>query len=344
LLLSLAEFEQTMAAVWLEAHGKAILIKGDTMMIKDFLKSKGGKWSGPLKSWIFPGSKKAALVEDLQSSGKVKSVEDRTDGSAAPAAPAAAPPAKPAAKAREGPAKRAAASDGEKVFELGDEVRATITNFQNKQGVDLRKFYVDKGSGEVKPTPKGIRFSAEEWQAACSAAVDIDTALEKGKETSWSLIGDIMISITGGSLDFRRFYVDKTDGASKPGKKGIRLGSMQWSSLKAEMPQISQELGASAAGGGGPAAAKKPKTKAAVGVPDLPQEQTEIPGEPQGAAGKWKHELCKILKGRDLMTISLRKVRAELEEALSLPADGLLSHKEEVKTIVTGIIQSGEAA
>ncbi|CAE7659807.1 SUB1 [Symbiodinium pilosum] len=51
-----------MAAVWLETHGKAVLVKGDTMMIKDLLKAKGGKWNGGLKSWLFPGSKKAGAA------------------------------------------------------------------------------------------------------------------------------------------------------------------------------------------------------------------------------------------------------------------------------------------
>ena len=27
---------------------------------QDFLKTKGGKWNGGLKSWLFPGSKKAS--------------------------------------------------------------------------------------------------------------------------------------------------------------------------------------------------------------------------------------------------------------------------------------------
>ncbi|CAE6971875.1 SUB1 [Symbiodinium natans] len=49
-----------MASVWLEPHGKAVLVKGDTMMIKDLLKTKGGKWNAGLKSWLFPGSKKAS--------------------------------------------------------------------------------------------------------------------------------------------------------------------------------------------------------------------------------------------------------------------------------------------
>ncbi|CAE7818984.1 SUB1 [Symbiodinium sp. CCMP2592] len=316
-------------------HMQAVLVKGDTMSIKDLLKEKGGRWNGGLKSWLFPGSKKAAIIEDLQSSDKVKSVEDKTGG-AAPAAAASQPTAKPVAKA---PAKRSAAQtsqSGERVFELVDDVRVSISTFAGANGVDIRKFYTEKVTGELRPTPKGIRVSKEEWDAVCTAVPDIDAALQKDDEKSWKLISDITISITAGAVDLRRYYVDKNDGLSKPGKKGIRLGALLWPSLKAEMPEISKELDQ----GGGPPA-KKAKSKKPE-VPEIPEE-AETPEGSAASKVKWKHELRKILKGRDLKEISLRKVRGELEAVLSLPADGLLERKDEVKEIVTEIIQSGEA-
>jgi len=43
-------------------HKRAVLVTGDTLNVKDQLKSLGGSWNRGLKGWVFPGSKKAAVL------------------------------------------------------------------------------------------------------------------------------------------------------------------------------------------------------------------------------------------------------------------------------------------
>ena len=64
----------------IEAYGKAVIVKGATRPLKDFLKSKGGKWFPKGGGWMFQGTKKAAMIQNLQSNAIVKSMIDRTSG------------------------------------------------------------------------------------------------------------------------------------------------------------------------------------------------------------------------------------------------------------------------
>ncbi|CAK9082274.1 unnamed protein product [Durusdinium trenchii] len=319
-----------MASVWLEAHGKAVVVKGDTMQIKDFLKLKGGKWNSNLKSWIFPGSKKAALLQDLQNCGTVKKVEDKTgsttNGNTGPTA------ATKNSAAPQAPKKRAAAEGESEVIQLDDNVRVEANAYQGKIGVDIRRFWTEKASGELRPG-KGLRMSQSEWEAICAGKERIDEMLKEGEENSWFAEGDVTVSITGGSVDLRRFYTDKSDGEKKPGKQGIRLSAILWGVLKAEMANITKMLGQVSTEGN---VTKKPKQNKNASTRDeaSPVERPEH--------AKWKEELTMILQGRDLQNVSLRKVREELEAALEMPKDGLLQRKEEVKNIVTEIVQSLE--
>ncbi|KIM26954.1 hypothetical protein M408DRAFT_175563 [Serendipita vermifera MAFF 305830] len=41
--------------------------------------------------------------------------------------------------------------------------RLTVRTFKGKRLIDIREFYEDKGSGEMKPGKKGISLSTEEW-------------------------------------------------------------------------------------------------------------------------------------------------------------------------------------
>lgn len=316
-----------MASIWLEAHGKAILVKGDTMQIKDFLKTKGGKWNGGLKSWLFPGSKKDAVMQDLQSCSLVKKVDDRT-GSDAPNATSSAKAA-PEKAAPEKPEKAAAkrSEPDAEVIELDDNVRITVNAYQGKIGVDVRRFYRDKASGELRPG-KGLRMSEPEWEAVCAVTDRIDNMLKEANETSWSVEGDLMVSITGGSVDLRRYYTDKNDGEKKPGKQGTRLSGMLWASLKAEIPQIAKKL--SEAGAGGTA---KPQKKQKKKADEAPQKATE-----SDEHKKWRLEIKKIVQGKDLEKLSARNVREQLEETLGLQKDGLLARKDEVNAMIKEIV------
>ncbi|CAK9116311.1 unnamed protein product [Durusdinium trenchii] len=86
-------------------------------------------------------------------------------------------------------------------------------------------------------------MSQSEWEAICAGKERIDEMLKEGEENSWFAEGDVTVSITGGSVDLRRFYTDKSDGEKKPGKQGIRLSAILWGVLKAEMANITKMLG-----------------------------------------------------------------------------------------------------
>eukprot|EP01098_Paradermamoeba_levis_P008324 TRINITY_DN3455_c0_g1_i1.p2 TRINITY_DN3455_c0_g1~~TRINITY_DN3455_c0_g1_i1.p2 ORF type:complete len:129 (+),score=55.20 TRINITY_DN3455_c0_g1_i1:113-499(+) len=66
------------------------------------------------------------------------------------------------------------------------------------------------------------------------------------KEEGWELGGQKKVSISlfrnQTYVDIRAFYSDKTDGSSKPTKKGISLSVEQWEALKGFIPKIDEEL------------------------------------------------------------------------------------------------------
>lgn len=335
-----------MATVILEAHGRAIVVKGDTMTVKDFLKSAGGKWNKPLGGWVFPGSKKASLLDGLKSHGRVATVKDNVgDAQAASSSSkrsaddAETEVSEPQSKKAKTAGTKSATqnSEGEQVFELGNEVRCTISTFAGKVGVDLRKFYTEKGSSELKPTPKGLWLPPTDWDSFSNSLEEINT-----KSNATSSTDDLQVKVndeiiftirfegsTVKNVDIRRFYVDKSDGQQKPGKKGITLSLKQWEELKANFSDISTALGNK---GVGSSTSSSPKKNKAASVSEVIDAAT-VKGT------RLRKELQTILKGRDLTKVSLKDVRAELEVALKVPDGSLLTRKEEVKGIVTDIIQ-----
>jgi hypothetical protein len=52
-----------------QQHKKCVLIKGDTLAVKDRLRDLGGKWNGPLKGWIFQAARGVEATSALRSEG-----------------------------------------------------------------------------------------------------------------------------------------------------------------------------------------------------------------------------------------------------------------------------------
>ncbi|CAE8627402.1 unnamed protein product, partial [Polarella glacialis] len=355
----------TSTVVYLEAHGKAVVVKGDTQPIKDFLKTCGGKWNKGLTGWIFPGSKKAKLLSDLQGHSNVKNVVDRAksldssqpapSGAAAKRSVEGSSAEEPAAKKPKPVVAQASSSQQsseEQVFDLPEDARATVSAFQGKMGLDLRKFYTDKASGELRPTPKGVRIQVHEWEALCSVMAEIDAKVKSEAsnevEVTVKVTDDILASIrfqksAARSIDVRRMYVDKSDGQQKPTKKGISFSMAQWAGLKALLQDIAAALGGTKVSSSSSSTASPSQREKKSKQPSTFSPQASVPDSVADGA-RLRAALVKILEGRDLQTLSLKAVRSELEAALSLPEGSLASRKEEVKGIVTDIIQSGETA
>ncbi|VDM93713.1 unnamed protein product, partial [Onchocerca ochengi] len=68
-------------------------------------------------------------------------------------------------------------SDGDEMFELGKMRFISVRSFKGKALIDIREYYQDKASGELKPGRKGISLSEEQYQRLKAIMGDIDEKL-----------------------------------------------------------------------------------------------------------------------------------------------------------------------
>ncbi|VDM24268.1 unnamed protein product [Toxocara canis] len=106
-----------------------------------------------------PSSKKRKADADQESSSD-EGVIDKT----------------PIKKTKEG-AKRIKNTDGDEMLELGKMRFVTVRSFKGKALIDIREYYQDKGSGEMKPGRKGISLSREQYENLKALTTEIDEQL-----------------------------------------------------------------------------------------------------------------------------------------------------------------------
>lgn len=334
-----------MVVLSVEPHGKAVVVKGDTRAVKDFLKGKGGSWNKGLVGWIFPGSKKQQLLADLRGHAGVTSVTDRCADAGAEVAPAVSASGdggrgakRPSEGGTSAQAKRASTSSEETVINISDSgaLRCTVSAFVGKIGVDIRRFYKDRDSGEMKPTPKGIRVDQPEWAALCGAADEVGSAGEDG----FKITDDIKVSGKDGRIDIRKYYSDKDSGELKPTKKGANISADEWASLRACFGKIDEAL----AQGPGAEETAASSSKAPANSVSAKKARSATADVAAGASTpdvNLAKRIKKVLKGRDLAQVSLGKLREELEGSLGLPSGALDDRKGEIKGIVTDLLNEG---
>ncbi|KAF8313097.1 PC4-domain-containing protein [Clavulina sp. PMI_390] len=68
--------------------------------------------------------------------------------------------------------------DTSEFISLGGTRRVTVRQFNGKTLVDIREYYEDKSSGEMKPGKKGISLSAEQWSSFKEKLADIDKLVD----------------------------------------------------------------------------------------------------------------------------------------------------------------------
>lgn len=331
-----------------ETYGKGVLVKGDTRGIKDLLKELGGKWNGKLVGWMYPGSKRDALLKALGSNARVSSVIDKTGGAATAASASSAPAVTATKRAasmsdREdeealvapNPATVVAPEVGEEgvVFTISGTFRVTVNSFLGKPGVDIRKFFKDESTKKFLPTAKGIRLNVSEWKALCDKFSEINAF--PADESKLEVAGDICAMKKTGIVDIRRFYTDSNDGEKKHTKKGAYMLQEQWSTLQEIAAQVGAALEAP------PDANCAPRKKKQRTEKEAPAASTSAGVDGPLSPKQLKTELKQLLKGRDLGAITLKSVRSELEAKLSLAEGELTSRKDEIKTIITWIVQKG---
>ncbi|KAJ7096291.1 transcriptional Coactivator p15-domain-containing protein [Mycena epipterygia] len=73
--------------------------------------------------------------------------------------------------------------DGEKYIDLGKNKRATVRSFKGTTLIDIREFYADKESGELKPGKKGISLGVDQqWETLQRVGKTVDQLIAELKK------------------------------------------------------------------------------------------------------------------------------------------------------------------
>ncbi|GAV06759.1 hypothetical protein RvY_16693 [Ramazzottius varieornatus] len=68
--------------------------------------------------------------------------------------------------------------DGELKIDLGGNRFLAVREFKGKPLIDIREFYMDRDSGEMRPGKKGIALNPDQWKKLISSVSKIDKAVE----------------------------------------------------------------------------------------------------------------------------------------------------------------------
>jgi uncharacterized protein (DUF3820 family) len=67
------------------------------------------------------------------------------------------------------------------ILKLDKFKRLSLRKYKGKLLIDIREFYLDKFSGELKPGKKGIALNLENWNKIKNHISDIDEGIENMK-------------------------------------------------------------------------------------------------------------------------------------------------------------------
>lgn len=68
-------------------------------------------------------------------------------------------------------------NDGNEMLEIGNLRYATVSKFKGKDYVNIREYYVEKDSGKMMPSRKGISLSKAQWLNLKDMIPEIDKML-----------------------------------------------------------------------------------------------------------------------------------------------------------------------
>ncbi|CAD7963176.1 unnamed protein product [Amoebophrya sp. A25] len=123
-------------------------------------------------------------------------------------------------------------------IELDGGKRITFSQFSGRNFVDMREWYSDRNSGELKPGKKGISLSISAYKKLKEKLPLVDSWLtEGGGDTCFAeLEGQKRVKVDSFKgrmlVQVREFYDDKTTGEKKPGAKGIALTAANYAKFK----------------------------------------------------------------------------------------------------------------
>ncbi|PAV56804.1 hypothetical protein WR25_09625 [Diploscapter pachys] len=131
-------------------------------------------------------------VKEQKKQTKKRPVKDESDDSGetsdtSDSAPAPAPKKAKSDDKGSGKSKAAGSSksnvrkqvngEGQTMLELGSNKFVTVSEFRGKKLIQIREYYLDKGSGELKPGKKGIALSREQYDQLKGMIGEIDGML-----------------------------------------------------------------------------------------------------------------------------------------------------------------------
>uniref|UniRef100_A0A0A9WCZ1 Activated RNA polymerase II transcriptional coactivator p15 n=1 Tax=Lygus hesperus TaxID=30085 RepID=A0A0A9WCZ1_LYGHE len=122
-----------------------------------------------------PQKKKAQDDSDSDTSDVSLNSEDGTKKQPAKKAKTEKKPSKTDSKAK---SSSSSGNSDESVFQLGGNKQVTVREFRGKLYVDIREFYMDKNSAEMKPGKKGVALSVDMWRKLCDLKDEIDEAIK----------------------------------------------------------------------------------------------------------------------------------------------------------------------
>jgi len=68
---------------------------------------------------------------------------------------------------------------GEVLLDLGKMKYANVSNFKGKKMINIREYYTDKSSGEMKPGKKGICLMEDQWKKIMELVPELDKQMKK---------------------------------------------------------------------------------------------------------------------------------------------------------------------
>ncbi|KAL7044801.1 hypothetical protein ACKWTF_002060 [Chironomus riparius] len=69
--------------------------------------------------------------------------------------------------------------EGNEYYSLGRDRRISLSSFKGKRYINIREYYKDKKSGEMKPGKKGITLNALEWKNLLAVADQLHLSQEE---------------------------------------------------------------------------------------------------------------------------------------------------------------------
>ena len=172
-----------MVQVEVVSQGKAAVVKGNTMPIKNLMKELGGKWRVGLHGWLYPGSKHQEIIERLKKDGHTVDDKFQSLGETAskPDRPSTSGFPKDNIKKRKHDEAEYVGRDikGISSFALGDDNKQVRVSENNKKiYVNIENWFMRYSRGAARPSCNGIALTMDNFEALKKAMPLIEAEVQ----------------------------------------------------------------------------------------------------------------------------------------------------------------------